>query len=532
MTDKKPTEAQATAIDWVTQNTPRLSRDHMTIWHYAEPSWREYKSAKFYVDALWREGFEVEEGSGGMPTAFCATWGTEGPILGAYAEYDAVPGTSQAPVPRREARAGLNRWAAGHTDPHSALGMGAFGGVLAAKHAFEKHGIKARIKFFGEPAEKMCGSKPVHAAKGYYDDLDAAISFHPTSLPALANTCLWDTHCGAYWSVIYTFECIEPETWMGAMAREGVINTHVAARAPAALEAVVMMYTTSKMTRESMLPHHGSWTMNEAILVAGQATADNIAPHVGQIQYAWRVPTLAMAERISAVLDNNAENVARIAHCKLTKTWVTKTRPGLPNHALADITYDNLAMVGAPKLPKEAKDFAREILKTLGAPPSDEPFMKEIEELTPPRVAEERLRANLPAWQKNYTSDDYVEYTWHCPTVRLYIGRAMLRSPKPGFMLPDWPRNALGGVPAAIDPLHLTAAKTIGATMVDLAMNPDKLAACKAEFKERTGGGIGGKDWLAPLLPKDFDAPIDFNWPEYVETPRGREWSLPTPKSA
>lgn len=532
MTEKKPTPAQATAIDWVVQNTPRLSRDHMTIWHYAEPSWREYKSCQFYVDALKKEGFAVEEGSGGMPTAFCATWGTEGPILGAYAEYDAVPGTSQAPVPRREARAGLHRWAAGHTDPHSALGMGAFGGVLAAKAAFEKHGIKARIKFFGEPAEKMCGSKPVHAAKGYYDDLDAAISFHPTSLPALANTCLWDTHCGAYWSVIYTFECESPETWMGAMAREGVINTHVAARAPAALDAVVMMYTTSKMTRESMLPHHGSWTMNEAILVAGQATADNIAPHVGQIQYAWRVPTLAMAERISAVLDNNAENVARIAHCKLTKTWVTKTRPGLPNHALADITYDNLAMVGAPKLPKEAKDFAREILKTLGVPPSDEPFMKEIEELTPPRVAEERLRANLPSWQKNYTSDDYVEYTWHCPTVRLYIGRAMLRSPKPGFMLPDWPRNALGGVPAAIDPLHLTAAKTIGATMVDLAMNPDKLAACKDEFKQRTGGGIGGKDWLAPLLPKDFDAPIDFNWPEYVETTRGREWSLPTPKSA
>jgi aminobenzoyl-glutamate utilization protein B len=324
---KKPTAEQATALDWVKANAARLSRDHMTIWHYAEPSWREYKSARFYVDALRKEGFTVEEGSGGMPTAFCATWGKEGPVLGAYAEYDAVPGTSQAPVARREPRAGFHPWAAGHTDPHSALGMGAFGGVLAAKAAFERHGIKARIKFFGEPAEKMCGSKPVHAAKGYYDDLDAAISFHPTSLPALANTCLWDTHCGCYWSVVYSFECVEPETWMGAMAREGVVNTHTNARAPAALDAVCLMYTTSKYTRDSMLPHTGSWSLNEAILVAGQATADNIPPHVGQIQYAWRVPTVAMAERIAAVLDNNAENVARITHCRLTKTWVTKTRP-------------------------------------------------------------------------------------------------------------------------------------------------------------------------------------------------------------
>lgn len=264
-----------------------------------------------------------------------------------------------------------------------------------------------------------------------------------------------------------------------------------------------------------MLPHHGSWTMNEAILVAGQATADNIAPHVGQIQYAWRVPTLAMAERISAVLDNNAESVARIAHCKLTKTWVTKTRPGLPNHALADITYDNLAMVGAPKLPKEAKDFAREILKTLGVPQSDEPFMKEIEELTPPPG-----RRGTPARQSASVAEE------------LHLGQLC----RVHVALPDgqalyWPRHAALAEARAsccrtgratrwaacrppIDPLHLTAAKTIGATMVDLAMNPKKLAACKDEFKQRTGGGIGGKDWLAPLLPKDFEAPIDFNWPD------------------
>ncbi len=529
---KSPSAAQAAALAWVARNEGFLSDAHMTIWHFAEPSWREYRSAAWYVEQLRREGFTVEEGSAGMPTAFCATWGREGPVLGAYAEYDAVPGMSQAPVPRRQPRQGLNRWAAGHTDPHSALGMGAFGGLIAAKRAIEAAGLKARLKFFGEPAEKMCGSKPVHAAHGYYDDLAAMISFHPTSLPALANTCLWDTHCGAYWSRLYTFECVEPESWIGAMAREGVVNTHTAARAPAALDAVCLMYTTSKYTRDSMLPHTGSWSINEAILVAGQATADNIAPHVGQIQYSWRVPTLDMAERIAAVLDNNAENVARITHCRLTPEWITKTRPGLPNHALADITYANLAMVGPPRFPEAAKAFARDIQRELGIEPMAEPFMAELEQLIAPQDAEARLRASLPAWQKNYTSDDYVEYTWHCPTVRLYIGRAMLRPPRPGHVYPDWPRGALGGVPAAIDPLHLTAARVIGATLVELAEDPAALARCQAEFRERTGGGIGGDKWLAPLLPPDFVAPVHHRWPEYVETVRGREWSLPTPPGA
>jgi aminobenzoyl-glutamate utilization protein B len=64
------------------------------------------------------------------------------------------------------------------------------------------------------------------------------------------------------------------------------VNTHIAARAPAALDAVCLMYTTSKYTARFDAAAYRRWSINEAILVAGQATADNIAPHVGQIQYA------------------------------------------------------------------------------------------------------------------------------------------------------------------------------------------------------------------------------------------------------
>ena len=52
----------------------RLSDFDLEIWRYAEPAWREYRSARAYVDLLRDEGFEVEVGSGEMPTAFLATW--------------------------------------------------------------------------------------------------------------------------------------------------------------------------------------------------------------------------------------------------------------------------------------------------------------------------------------------------------------------------------------------------------------------------------------------------------------------------
>ena len=176
------------AIDWVETRKDWLSRTHMDIWHFHEPAWREYRSAAYYVELLRAEGFEVEEGSAGMPTAFCATWGKGGPVIGGYAEYDAVPGNSQDPVPYEKPRAGVHRWAAGHTDPHSALGVGALGGLLAAKAVMEAQGIEGRLKFLGEPAEKVCGSKPVHAAHGYYDDMDASISVHPAFSTLTANS--------------------------------------------------------------------------------------------------------------------------------------------------------------------------------------------------------------------------------------------------------------------------------------------------------------------------------------------------------
>ena len=125
------------------------------------------------------------------------------------------PATARSRCPTRSRATALHKYAAGHTDPHSALGVGALGGVLAAKAAMEKHGIPGTLKFFGEPAEKVCGSKPVHAAHGYYDDLDAAISFHPAYFRTYSNTTVWDTHCGSYWSKIYTFECPHPGELVG-----------------------------------------------------------------------------------------------------------------------------------------------------------------------------------------------------------------------------------------------------------------------------------------------------------------------------
>lgn len=519
------TEVRRAAQQWVRDHRSHWSAWASTIFDLGETAWREYQSAEWYVARLRNEGFTVEEGSGGMPTAFSATWSNgPGPTILTYGEYDGVPGNGQAPVPFRTPRPGLSRFSGGHTDPHSALGIGSLAGTLAAKAVMEQHGIGGTLRFMGEPAEKVRGSKPIHAAAGYYRNVDAILSWHPFYMLPYANTCRWDTHCGPYYGVIYEFLCDSPQTWL-ADSTSPIAAAHTAARAPGANDAVVAMYTLSKMMRDHMLPHTGTWTINEVILASGQATADNLAAQMAKVMYSMRAPSIDMLDRALSVLDNNAAAAAAASHCTVRRHWVAKSAPGLANHAVTRVAYRNLELGGPPVWDAAAVAAAQQVQRELGIEPMDEPFINEIGRLLHPHEAEARVRAQLPSWQTHYTSDDYTDMTWFAPTVRMYIGRAALKAPA-GFTYPDWAMNALGGMPATIDPTIECAARTIGATIVDLLTDPAALAAARDEFDERTGGGVGGTAWMPPLC--DYPPPIDHPWPEYVHTARGRGWWIPT----
>jgi aminobenzoyl-glutamate utilization protein B len=278
-----------------------------------------------------------------------------------------------------------------------------------------------------------------------------------------------------------------------------------------------------------MFPHTGTWTLNEFIMAAGDATADNLAPKFSQIQYAWRASNLATQEQIYRVLEQNARHAAAVAGCTASVRWVTKTRVGLPNFALADATYRNLEAVGPPEWDNTAVAFGQALQRELGYAETDFPFLPENRVLTTPKEFEDQLRAALPPWQLHQSADDYVEYCWHAPTVRLLTARPALRSGDPRYGAPAWTYNALGGLAAAVDPGMFVASETLALTALDLIEDPALLAKCQAEFKERTGGGIGGDKWVAPLLPSDFQSPHDLPWPQYVTTPNGEEWWMPQP---
>ena len=246
---------QNTALDWLNRNHAALSADHMTIWNLHEPSWREYKSSAWYMDRLVREGFEVERGTAGMP-AFRARWSNgTGPTLAGYPNQTQCPGRATRAAAKTARRDKFR--AAGHTDPHSALGIGSFGGFLAAKHAMEAHGLKGTLVYFGEPAEDVRiearprRSRLLQWSRRRFQLPSAFVSrTHQRDTIEICRRLLW--------SRIYTFECEHPETWQSEIVGGAVTHAHAIARAPGAIDAVCLMYTNSKMMKESMLPRAGN----------------------------------------------------------------------------------------------------------------------------------------------------------------------------------------------------------------------------------------------------------------------------------
>jgi aminobenzoyl-glutamate utilization protein B len=512
-------DIKVSALEWINKKEAWFSDFDKKIWYLAEPALREYESSSAYVDVLKKEGFAVEEGSGGMPTAFCAVWGEGKPVLASFAEYDATPGNNQAPTPYKKLRDdALNPYAAGHTDPHSALGTTALAGVLATKHVMEEYGLKGTLKFMGEPAEKICVSKPYHAAKGYYNDFDACIFYHP----GVDNRIVSNTHCGAYWNIAFTFEAYEPEKWGSNISRIGWYRAN-----PGALDAVCMMYTMTKYSKEAIHPRTAGWTITEYISISGQS--NTAPPLISQILYAFRSPTLHMQEQIHTFLSRNAKVVAEACGCKVTERVITKTRVGLHNTVLAEMAYENFKNIGPTVYGDNAKRFAREIQKNLGYEPMQDPFTDGCQRLLNLEEGEKAIRSLLPEWQTHYSSDDYVEYTWHAPSARVRTAKAVLRPLEDGSY-PKWTTLAMTGERSTIDPAIFTGGKVISGCFIDLLTKPQILIKAKEEFNERTGGGVGGSRWVSPLLSPDLIPPLDIRWPEYVHTPRGREWWIPTPR--
>lgn len=475
-----------TALTWLNENSPEMYTMSDQLFKWAEPGLREYKSSKRLIQYLEKEGFKLETSIADMPTAFNATWGTEGPVIGFFAEYDATPGHSQKPVPYEAPDV---PYGPGFTDAHNMLGVAGCFAAAAFKHVVKQHGLKARIRLLGTPAEKLCVGKPFMARDGWFDVMDCLLAWHPGG----PTTVLGEVWPRTYKSKVYSFK-----VKAAAEGQSGAVTY------PGALDAAVLMYNNVNMMKEhipALMRRGGS--INEFMMTGGQCTVAN--PVLSQVVYAWRNSNIADQEAVEKVIDRCAQGAALVVDCIVEPRVLTAVRTGLPNTVMKDVVWANLMKIGAPAYTEEDKEYAREIQRNIGMEPLEEPLYTEI---VPP----------MKAYGDFHPADDVNEFTWHCPTARLYVSKAM--QPVPGVVYPRWASSSLCGS-GVTHRMGMCAAQILALSAIDLLEKPALLKEAWKEFKERKT-----QHDEPPLLPLGLKPPVELRWPEWVNRP-GDEWWIP-----
>ncbi|MFC1886643.1 amidohydrolase [Thermodesulfobacteriota bacterium] len=434
------------------------------LWSYAELGLEEYKSSKLLADTLENEGFKVERGVAGMPTAFTASWsyGTGAPVIGFLAEYDALPMLSQKQgSPNKDP---LVEGAPGHGCGHNTMGVLQALSVVTLKAIMERYGLNGSLKYFGSPAEEILVSRPHLIRAGLFEGVEAVIDCHShdnfkvqygmEGLGMFSFTVTFrgkTTHSGA-------------SPWLGRSAADAVELMHAA---------------TERMREHLPVTQRSHWVTLEG------GEAPNVVPDVARTWYFIR----DLDENIEGHF-NWMKDCAKGAALMTQTTYDIKILGAIHqrfgNKVLAELIYENMKAVGKPEYTQSEEAFARELQKYLGV--SEKGIEYDILFETPDNTP---LRGG---------SSDVGDVTLVVPTSTLRFPARI-----PGCHSHHW--STVASSIGSFAHKGITAgAKVAAFTAFDLLTNPDLLIQAKEEFKT-----LAKERPYKTFLPDDAKPPVGWN---------------------
>ena len=451
-----------TILEFLEVYGKRMAEIARAIWGFAELGLEEVRSSALLAEELERHGFSVKKRVAGMPTAFIATWGEGKPVIGILAEYDALPGLSNRPVPYQSP---IEDGAPGHGCGHNLFGTASMAAAVAVKQAMEKWKIPGTVKCFGTPAEEVCIGKPYMALDGLFDGVDAFLDWHPD----FQTTAYYRT-CNAYASVKYTFRGVSAhgnKPWLGRSALEG-----------AELMGAAVNFLRGHM--DPGQPPEGAATINYTYTQCGRYP--NVIPDVAEAWYIYRIPTRRELEALYQRILKCAQGAAISTETQYEEKIITGTHELIPNEKMARLLYRNLELIGPPLFDAEEQKFAEELQKAYQVQP-----LGLSSKIVPP----------TGGW-KGVT--DSSEPSWFAP---YGVIRAACRPI--GIPGHSWGANACHGMTIGFKGM-ITAAKALGLGAVDLLTSPAVLEEAKEEFRER----IKGRTFTS-LIPPGQKPPLPKN---------------------
>jgi aminobenzoyl-glutamate utilization protein B len=439
------TNLKNSIVESVEQHQKNLINISDQIWAHAETALEETQSAQLLADYASKNGFEVEMGVAGMPTAFVATYGSGKPIISVLGEFDALPGLSQKASPHKDP---LEEGAAGHGCGHNLFGAASLGAAVAIKEAIERGDIKGTVKFFGTPSEEKYFGKIWMVQAGLWDDVDVNISWHPaanTEADVQSSLALIDFKIEFYGQAAHA----SADPWNGRSASD-------------ALE----LYTTGvNYYREHVQP---TVRMHYHIQDGGQVV--NVVPDYSRLWMRVRDTKRTTMMPVYQHLRRMAEGAAIMANVDYKISLISGIYEVLVNRAGGAIMQSNLELLGPIAYTEEEIAFGKGIQQATG-----KPEVGMDSEIKPLLATKEHPGGG---------STDVGDVSWNVANINLGVTTA----PK-GTPWHSWAVVACGGMSIGHKGM-IYAAKAMAMTMADLFDNPELVEKVKAEYLERKGTDV------------------------------------------
>lgn len=414
-----------------------------TVFSFGELGYQEFETSKYLTAILEKEGFKVERGIAGIPTAWMATWGSGKPVIALGSDIDCIPQASQKPgVAYHDP---IIEGAPGHGEGHNSGQALNITAAIALKRLMEKNGIAGTIKLWPGVAEEQLGGKAFLVRAGCFRDVDVALFTHVGNNFGVS----WGPASGTGMvSVEYTFR--------GETAHAGQNPW----RGRSALDAVELMNVGWNFRREHLRLDHRSH-----YVVTNGGDQPNVVPANASVWYYFRELDYEHIQELRGIGDTMAQAASMMTNTAVTSRVLGSAWPGHFNKPVAEIVHENIKRVGLPVWSDADQTLAKALQAELKSPVSGL------------AIALKDLQGPVTEATRNGGSDDIGDVSWNVPTINLNYPANI-----PGLPGHNWANAIAMATPIAHKGTN-AGAKVLALTMVDLLTQPALVEKAWAYFR-------------------------------------------------
>lgn len=409
-----------------------------TIFSYGELGFQEFETSKYLTDLLEKNGFKVERGISGIPTAWMATWGEGKPVIALGSDLDCIPQASQKPgVAYHDP---IVKGAPGHGEGHNSGQVVNIIGALAAKDLMVKNHLKGTIKIWPGVAEELLGAKAYYVRDGQFQGVDAVLFSHV------------GTNLGTHWGGGFGTGLVSVQyNFYGESAHAAMAPW----RGRSALDAVELMDVGWNFKREHLRPSQRSH-----YVITNGGDQPNVVPPNASVWYYFRDTDYEHIKLMWEAGDKMAQGATLMTQTTTDSTVLGSAWPGHFNKALAEDEQENAKLVGMPKWSAEDQALAKAVQQEIKVP--QQGLDTALVEMRPP---------GNPALNQGGPSDDIGDVSWNVPTIVLSYPAN----------IPNLPgHNWVNGIAMATPLAHkgvIAGAKVQAMTLLDLMTKPELVTA-------------------------------------------------------